>query len=252
MQNLEIVGEGATTKIYRDGDRAIKLYVDAPPHEAENEAGRQTFAVEAGLPVPAVFAVRKLDESVTALDMEYIAGKPIIHEAMSIEEQRTAIGVMVKLQCAVHAVHATDHTRLADRLAWKITHNDFLAQPAKDSLLSLLHSLEGGSHHLCHGDFHPQNILYDGSKYWIIDWVDSTAGNPLADACRTYLIFKQYMPCSAETYLSLFCKEAGVKQEDILVWMPIIAAARLRENMSGEMRAQLVKIVEECTPSALV
>ena len=22
---------------------------------------------------------------------------------------------------------------------------------------------------LCHGDFHPLNILYDGSKHWIID-----------------------------------------------------------------------------------
>jgi hypothetical protein len=41
MLDLEIVGEGATTKIYRDGDTAIKLYVDAPPDEAYNEAERQ-------------------------------------------------------------------------------------------------------------------------------------------------------------------------------------------------------------------
>ncbi len=34
MLDLEIVGEGATTKIYRDGNMAIMLYVNAPPDEA--------------------------------------------------------------------------------------------------------------------------------------------------------------------------------------------------------------------------
>ncbi len=44
MLNLEVVGQGATTKIYRDGGTAIKLYVNAPSEEANNEAERQRFA----------------------------------------------------------------------------------------------------------------------------------------------------------------------------------------------------------------
>ena len=44
MLELEVVGQGATTKIYRDEDTAIKLYVNAPHNEAENEAERQRFA----------------------------------------------------------------------------------------------------------------------------------------------------------------------------------------------------------------
>lgn len=31
MLNLEVVGQGATTKIYRDGKTAVKLYENAPP-----------------------------------------------------------------------------------------------------------------------------------------------------------------------------------------------------------------------------
>ena len=38
MLDLEIIGKGATTTVYRDGSRAIKLYVDAPHDEAENES----------------------------------------------------------------------------------------------------------------------------------------------------------------------------------------------------------------------
>ena len=67
MFNLEIVGEGATTKIYRDGEKAIKLYVDAPPNEAENEAKLQIFATRAGLPVPAVFGVKNVCSSPSVL-----------------------------------------------------------------------------------------------------------------------------------------------------------------------------------------
>ena len=57
MMNLEIVGEGATTKIYRDGNKALNVYVNAPMSKAENEAKLQTFAVKVGLPVPAVLGV---------------------------------------------------------------------------------------------------------------------------------------------------------------------------------------------------
>jgi hypothetical protein len=35
MLDLEVIGQGATTKIYRDGNTAIKLYVNAPSDEAK-------------------------------------------------------------------------------------------------------------------------------------------------------------------------------------------------------------------------
>jgi hypothetical protein len=69
MLNLEIVGQGATTKIYRYGGTAIKLYINAPPDEAEIEAERQQFAFAAGLPIPAVYGIRKLNDNAVALDM---------------------------------------------------------------------------------------------------------------------------------------------------------------------------------------
>ena len=244
MLNLKIVGKGATATIYRDGEKAIKLYVNAPPQEAENEAKWQSFAANAGLPVPPVLGVRRLDDSMTALDMKYIVGNPMLHDKMDKDERRNAIGVLVELQCAVHAINANGLPKLADKLAWKITHSDFIGQPTKDNLLALLNRLDDGSHHLCHGDFHPLNILYDGNQHWIIDWVDATSGTPLADACRTYLIFKQFMTRSAGIYLSLFCKKAGVKQEDVLAWMPVVAAARLNENMDDKARGKLLDSIE--------
>lgn len=245
MLNLEVVGQGATTTIYRDGGTAIKLYVNASPDEADNEAERQRFAYKAGLPVPIVYGVRKLDDNAVALDMEYIDGQTLMQPGMNKDERKNAIQALVMLQCEVHKVHASGLPKLTDRLTWKIKTTQYLVEPQKNNLLSLIARLNNDSDNLCHGDFHPLNILYDGSKHWIIDWVDASAGNPLADASRTYLIFKQYMSRSAGIYLRTFCKQTNSKQDDVLAWQPIIAAARLKENMDDKSRLWLLTLVQE-------
>ena len=245
MLNLEVIGQGATTTIYRDGNTAVKLYVDAPVDEADNEAARQQFAHNAGLPVPAVYGVHKLDGNSVALDMEYIDGRPLMQPGMDKDDKNHAIQALVSLQCEVHKVHASGLPKLTDRLAWRIKTAQYLDEPQKSDLLSLLLLMEDGSDNLCHGDFHPLNILYDGSKHWIIDWVDAAAGSPLADACRTYLIFKQHISRSAGVYLRTFCKESKAKQDDVLKWLPIIAAARLKENMDEKSRLWLMTLIQK-------
>lgn len=245
MLNFEVIGQGATTKIYRDGNTAIKLYVSAPYNEAENEAERQRFAYNSGLPVPAVYGVRRLDEKTVALDMEYINGQPLMQQGMNTDERNNAIRTLVKLQCEVHKIQAVNQPKQMARITWKIKNTQHLEDSLKNKLLSLLMRLDDNSDCLCHGDFHPLNILYDGNKHWIIDWVDATAGNPLADACRTYLIFKQYMNRSAGIYLRMLCNETKTKQNDVLAWQPVIAAARLSENMVDKARTWLLDLITE-------
>jgi len=244
MLNLEIIGQGATATIYRDGDKAVKLYVNAPADEAANEAARQRFAYDAGLPVPAVIDVRYLDEKTTALDMEFIDGKPLFWPEMTEAEQDDAIQVLVKLQCKVHKIQALGQPKQADKIQWKIQQSSHLTEEQKIQLLHDLNQLDTTSTNLCHGDIHPLNILYDGKKYWIIDWVDAAAGSPLSDACRTYLLIKQLLPPQAEIYLQTFCKEANTKPEDVLAWLPVIAATRLAENIDENAKAWLLNILQ--------
>jgi aminoglycoside phosphotransferase (APT) family kinase protein len=245
MFSLEVIGEGATTKIYRDGNTAVKLYVNTPSDEADNEAARQHFAYNAGLPVPKVYGVRKLNNTEVALDMEYINGKPILQPGMDKNARNEAINILAQLQCKMHKINATGLPTLYDRLRWKINTQERLNSTYKNKLLALLERINGNCNNLCHGDFHPLNVLFDGAKHWIIDWVDSTAGNPLADACRTYLILKQHMNRSAGIYLRAFCKEANVKKYDVLAWLPVIAAARLKENMDDKSRAWLFDVLQD-------
>ena len=242
---MDIIGQGATTTIYRDGDKALKLYANAPHDEADNEALRQRFAYGTGLPVPAVYGVRRLGDKAVVLEMEYIDGHPIMRHGMGEDESRDAIDILVRLQCDVHKVCARGLPKQTDRIARKIKDTPHLDDPMKGKLLSLLTRLDDGRDCLCHGDFHPLNIIFDGSRHWIIDWVDATSGSPLADACRTYLIFMQHISPLADDYLRLFCKETGMEQEDALAWLPVIAAARLGENMDGKSRKTLLEILQK-------
>jgi len=243
-QNLPVVGCGATTTIYRDGDKAIKLYLNAPHDEAENESKRQQFAYDSGLPVPKVYGVHSIDSNAVILEMEYINGIPLSHPQMDKNERLQAIKSLVELQCMVHKIIAAGQPKQVEKYGERIKKSNDIDDHDKNELLKLLSNLDTDAECLCHGDFHPLNVLFNGNKHWIIDWVDATSGNPLADACRTYLIFKQFMTRSAGIFLRLFCKESKVLKDDVLKWLPIIAASRLSENVDYKTKAWLLEMIK--------
>ncbi|WP_196260919.1 phosphotransferase [Pelagibacterium limicola] len=101
------------------------------------------------------------------------------------------------------------------------------------NLLSRLQSLSNDDR-LCHGDFHPGNILGSEAEPFIVDWLDATSGPAQADACRTYLLALHHEPWLADQYLAAYAQASGWPAERILVWLPVVAAARLAENVIDE------------------
>ena len=239
----KLIGEGATAKIYRNGNFVTKVYRNASAVNVNQEMRHQQFAYHSGLPVPNVYTVRRLDDGGIALDMQYIDGLPLMNDDMSVAELAATINILVELQYKIHQVQAPALPKLVDTITDKILSTS-LEKELKNELLTLLSQLDDQSEHLCHGDFHPFNILDDGVQHWIIDWVDAAAGNPLADSCRTYLIMKPQAEALAELYLQILCAEAGYQPSDILKWQPVIAAARLNENIDDLSRAYLHDLVQ--------
>ncbi len=68
----------------------------------------------------------------------------------------------------------------------------------------------------------------------IVDWLDACSGNPAADVCRTYLLMRRVLPEIAEAYVVIYAKAANLSPDEIFTWLPVIAAARLAENVSEE------------------
>ena len=246
--HLDVVGKGWAATIYRDGDRALKFYPNAPPGEVEHEARLQRFAYDAGLSVPAVHGVHTWDDGASTLEMAYIDGQPLLRRGVHAKEQERnhAIAELVKLQARVHGVDGTGLRSQTDYLRRHVERNLGGAEHAqvRERLHILIDKLDTGGTALCHMDLHPFNVLFDGERHWIIDWADATVGDPLADACHTYLVIKEFFGQLAGVYLRLFCRETGATPEDVLAWHPVVAASNL-VGQDDKGRAYLMGIIEK-------
>jgi len=148
------------SKVYRDGDKLVKVYLSSSYEYVEQVYQRQKFVHDAGLPIPAVFGIKKINEMETALEMEYIEGKPLVsmYEGKSEKMLVEAMRVMVKLQCQINAIDASGLPDLTDFYIHEITTTCYLTEQLKRTLLDLIKSLDKGKTNLCHGDIHPYNI----------------------------------------------------------------------------------------------
>jgi tRNA A-37 threonylcarbamoyl transferase component Bud32 len=240
----ESIGIGAQATVYSSGNYAIKLFKEnCNKSNVFYEALINSMVEDIGIPVPKVYEVLNVENKM-AIKMDYIKGISLF-EAISkdIDNAVFYIEQMVKLQIEIHSKKILLPLSLKNKLQDKIISNKELSDAQKNKVLILLSKLPDGNE-LCHGDFHGNNILVCHKKYWVIDWIDSTYGCADGDACRTYMIFYLYARELAEVYLSLYCSNTGKTRDEILTWLPVIAAARLSENNSNEKETLLFWINE--------
>jgi len=63
----------------------------------------------------------------------------------------------------------------------------------KESALKVLETLPDDDF-LCHGDFHPDQIIMSKKGPIIIDWITATMGSPAADVAQSSLILRLGAP----------------------------------------------------------
>ena len=227
MKLDNIIAERANKKIYRDGNKCIKVF-DKCYSKADilNEALNQARIEETGLNIPKINEVLMIDGK-WAIVSEFIEGKTLA-QLMTEEPEKTEayLELLVDLQLEVHSKKAPLLNKLKDKMNRKISETNLDATTRYE-----LHTrLEGMPKHtkVCHGDFNPSNVIInpDGTPY-IIDWSHATQGNASADVARTYLLF--CLSGSEETankYLDLFCKKSDTAKQYVQKWMPIVAASQ--------------------------
>ncbi len=213
--------------IYRDGDRAIKVFnAEYSKADVLNEALNQARIEETGLNIPKVLEVTMIDGK-WAIVSEFIKGKTLAQLMEENPEKKNEyIELLVDLQMGVHSKTAPLLNKLKDKMNRKIAATELDATTRYD-----LHTrLEGMPKHnkVCHGDFNPSNIIITESGLpYILDWSHATQGNASADVARTYLLFWLNGDISgAEFYLDTFCKKSDTAKQYVQKWMPIVAASQ--------------------------
>ncbi|MBO5571619.1 MAG: phosphotransferase [Ruminococcus sp.] len=242
-----IIAERINKKIYRDGDKVIKLFSkDYSKADVLNEALNHARVEETGLNVPELYEVTRIDGK-WAIVSQFIEGENLADLiAANPKKYNEYMDMFVDLQLEIQSKTCTLLSRLKDKMNRKIDLTEL-----DDTTKYDLHTrLDGMKKHnkLCHGDYTPSNIIItpDGTPY-VLDWAHATQGNASADAARTYLKFcLSGNIAGADKYLDLFCKKSNTDKRYVQSWMPIVAASQSvkKEQKEKEILLSWVNVVD--------
>ena len=234
----ELISRNATKSVYRDGDKAVKVFCKGfPKAEVLNEALISARIEEiGGINIPATLAVEVDSDGCWAIYKEFIDGKTL-QQLMDENPDKLDeyLDQMVDLQLSIHSKTCPLLNKLKDKMARQISEMEDLNPVNRYDLLTRLDSTPKHVK-LCHGDFQPNNIIVkdDGTMY-VLDWVHATQGNASADVARTYLLFCLDNQETADKYMDLFCQKSGTDKRYVQQWLPLVAAAQLTKKRPEEV-----------------
>ncbi len=262
--DLQRIDEGRTAEIYLwDKGRVLKLYRAEFPREWADWEARMTREIgEAGVPAPRVFEVRDVDGR-RGIVMEQISGPSMYADLRA--NWLNVIGHarwLAELHVQMHRRSIAELPKQHESLRRRIQEAPVSEEIRAEALRRLDLLPEGTA--VCHGDFHPGNVVLTARGPRILDWLTATCGNPLGDVARTSLILRLLEPDSDErwagmlrlardvfhaTYLNRYLQLRPVTRAAIDAWLLPVAVARTVENIDYE-RASLPGLIESLVTHA--
>lgn len=256
MKNISLdkpIARGHTADVYAwEDDFVLKLFHNWFPFEDVEYEFKIAQAVHAsGVKSPAVKEIVQV-EGRNGLIYERISGETMF---TLLKHQPWKVFQFGKLIAQFHTeMHACDFNAEVPnqkvKLQNKIKRADALPVYLKPKLLNALEPLPTGIK-VCHGDFHPDNILMTKDDSIVIDWIDASKGNPIADVARASVLalgsastlkfgMKLFIKLFHAVYLKEYFRLNLNGKEEYQRWIPIVAGARISENIT-ELENWLVK-----------
>lgn len=257
-----LIAEGATAEIFAWGDDAIlKLYRSGfPPDEAQREADRVDAVRAAGIFTPAVLQAVEI-EGRNGLVFQRARGSVMLDQMQADPERVDEMAQqMAELHAELHTRTASGLPRQHQRLRSQIERADFAPPELRAAALQRLEQLPQGQA-LCHGDFHPNNIILTETGPILIDWVDATEGSPAADVARTRLLMlhsvlphtidpqtRQQIESLRQRFFTLYWEHyqtlRGITAEEVAQWALPLAVARMSEGLGLAEKQALITLCQ--------
>lgn len=245
LETAALVGKGFTSDVYAWGQREVlKLFHGGDTRDRASREYAATRAVHAaGLPAPAAYELVEI-EGRCGIVFERIAGMSLLEYVQATPWALFgAVRQLAELHAQIHRCEApAGLPSLRERIGSRIEASDSPAavkQAARDRLASLP---EGTA--LCHGDFHPGNVLITPRGPVVIDWSSASRGDPLGDVAWTshlvrtaslppwtpgyvHLLLACLRSVMHRSYLRRYLRLRGGTRQQIEAWQaPIAVAAR--------------------------
>ncbi|MDX1448504.1 MAG: aminoglycoside phosphotransferase family protein [Acidimicrobiia bacterium] len=172
------------------GTLAVRILTGTDSNRAQREADIMRSVGAAGYPVPRVHAVTTVAARPTVV-MDFVdgptleqsgwAGQDVARLCVDLLERLHTIPVSSEVDPVGWLLHGARHA--ATRFPQFVPYIDALSARQPPSM----------RHAYCHLDFHPGNVLWDGSP-WVIDWTSGRITDPGFDYAWTRLLAAMYEP----------------------------------------------------------
>lgn len=263
---MERIGIGRTAEVYlgQDGS-AIKLFYPwVSPAQVEYEASVSGQVSRLYDHVPGFLGSCIIDgrlglsyQRLTGVTLSAMMGKKpmkLLHFAR----------LMAEMHRDIHSNSVAGFHTTADVYGDKLSNFDCKSDVVKNRLQALVQN--GQCKALCHGDYHPENILMDSSgKAYVIDWNMAYSGDPLSDVARTHYLLRhgvapgkkplpsrmaEYLlkPVIAHTYLKTYFRGRPVPLAELNLWQLVIQICRYSHGIAEEqplLKKSIAKMLKE-------
>jgi serine/threonine protein kinase len=260
METGALIGRGATAEIYRlDGGGVLKLFRSyIPPALSEREYSSTRIVAGCGIRAPEASEYTE-HEGRYGIVFEYVRGRAMTALMMNPFAFRKYARLLAALQYGIHQNTPEGLPSYKALLAGSIELAPHLDDNEKQQVLALLSALPDGNA-VCHGDFHPENIMITEDGPVIMDWMTCGSGDPAADVARTMLMLSlSELPDGSpwlarlllgavrgsivKVYFREYALLSHIAPDDIKKWLVPHAAARLLERRPARETKRLYKMV---------
>jgi len=253
-----LLASGGSAHVHAWGaQHVLKLYFAGAPAELPAaEAVRTNAARAAGAAAP--LAVQTVNVSGrNGILFERIAGPTMLEALLVRPDMLHALAErLAAMQAGLHGLAGNGLPPLDQRVRERIGHCGALPATRRAQLAALTDRLRPGTA-LCHGDFHPGNVILAERGPVIIDWYDATSGAPDADfACTLLRLRYASVPGAAgpaveqvrsafhDAYERAYRALRPVAAASLAAWTLVMAAARLAEAPTRVERERLADLIE--------
>lgn len=241
------IASGRTADVYSAGTHeVIKLFRTwVPESDVASERHKASIARAMGIPTPAVGQILRYRDRI-GLTFERVEG-PSMLDCLHTGSLQPLARWLAELHLDLHSREASEELPAQRNLLIdKVSCCPSLSRAERQAVLGILAQLPDDSR-VCHGDFHPGNVMLTDRGPLIIDWVDASRGNPIADVARTSLLFlghiehelareSEKVPVRAchRTYLEHYMERVPGRSSEYRLWITVMAAARLSEGITEQ------------------
>jgi aminoglycoside phosphotransferase (APT) family kinase protein len=221
LSSLQPIATGASALIYRieAGGRPYLLRLESPVRDKVRDPERAYLcmrtAAEAGIAPPLLHA----DAATGLAIMEFVAGRPLADHPGGPRALATALGALTARLQATRAFPAVADYRsilagMFDQLVDAGLYAEGLLGRHRDGFERVCDVYPWGASMLVssHNDPHPGNILFDGTRLWLIDWETAYRNDPVVDAA----VMTLYIAASPESQEALVRSWLGRPSDPML------------------------------------